>query len=409
MTKHRAGIFNTLTVLCFMFFAQHSHALAENCIIKTAELLTQVKNWNLDTAVEKQLKLIWSNPHLSEQEKLLGYYEIFVNARLKDSNFVSRFFAKSPAKKSLRQTGIYPLIANPIAKALLFGPHYNPFFNRIALPDFNQRTISDLIVAFHEFDHALERNKNPLPFALLLAAVPKELWMAIPTPLMPLSYLRIESTALGSQWEFMQRIPTQIRVRWLQLLSTTVDTAELLNQFNQLVEVGTVRRLYDKLLPDLKNKYGLNRAEIILREQIVTSLFDARNEKWLPVETPTSATPSDRNFERFLTRTRTAIEKINSPGIMGDAIKDIAFKTLLHSFYTKQEFIKIQGEVQNYTATKLLKRHYTGAWRRVIWGQLALVSIFAASSQVPEEEWNEMWARDIKFYLNSISQWLDNK
>ena len=144
--------------------------------------------------------------------------QILQEERQHTLNPVSRFFFRGAARDVESQTGLYARTLGGLI-FIMMGPHYNPIFNRIATPNVNawrgdSTDFADRVVALHEMQHARDRNLHPLPWLLMLKAIPWDMfsWFA-QTPITPSVRFWSESAAMGAQWEIARLIPKVSRAK----------------------------------------------------------------------------------------------------------------------------------------------------------------------------------------------------
>lgn len=180
--------------------------------------ISQIKPWKFDPEDEQAIEAIFQDPHLSDEAKFEQAFYAIVEARLKQLNPVSRFFARRGARDALRQRSIY---SRTLGRVLLFfmGPHYNPILNRTSTHAHRQwgATPLDALISLHEAEHLVHRNTNPVFWAITLKVRVTELFMTlIKTPASIPLVRRSEVHAMGAQWEFVRLIPPDVRERLLQ-------------------------------------------------------------------------------------------------------------------------------------------------------------------------------------------------
>ncbi len=381
---------------------QDAHA-RRSCTELMGDLLAPSGRWEFDAATERQLAGIWSSPHLANSERIQAYYEAFVQARLRKMGPVSRAFALAATRDVIEQKSLYArLVKSTLGQRL--GPHYNLVFNRISVPQKPTLQAIDLLAAFHEVDHAIMRNGNPGSTIIHIAAFKEELLMALPTPVTPMAVLRRESTAVGAQWEFMQRIPKAIREKWMTRLSGGGGGLEpLLERLAILRKSGVISRLYENEIPRLSKQYGDKKAREILIEEILVALMDSKDNSAELIEVPKSTfseLPQVSLFYQELEQAALSLADVNE---LSARILDVFVNSLRRADLPKEEFIRQQSQNQGYVLEQLLKDHYFGWWRKYLLVNAALVGVFAAWSENPEKSLEGITATDVKRYMSWIA------
>ncbi|MBT3984327.1 MAG: hypothetical protein HOE90_23430 [Bacteriovoracaceae bacterium] len=162
------------------------------------------KKWNIGAEAGSKIDEVFQNSLIPNDNKVEKVFEILIKDRLSSLNFISRRLMERALNSAF----------DPAAVDLLShgGAHYDPFKNLLHFPWTESRKVEDLIVAIHEIEHAFDRNTNPLLWAqgtvfLFLKGV-----KVMPSnPALTLIFRRMETRAIGAQWELVRKLPPSLR------------------------------------------------------------------------------------------------------------------------------------------------------------------------------------------------------
>jgi hypothetical protein len=280
--------------------------------------------WNLSPELTKELEKYWENPNLSLEQKLRHTYERTLEERAQKVNPVSRVGVKLAARNILDRTGWYQKsVGKLIGK--FSGTHYNPITNSIFMSTNRGGRLSDFVVAFHEMQHAVDRNSHLGSF-LGQAANIKEITMLTPTPIGAATTYAMESKAIGSQWELMQQIPESQRKVIREAIVEEANTAMVLQNMDE------------------------EWAKSWLKKRQARKPFSAEELKEI----------------------ESLRELIKASGENLDAHDKIAVMSIDYANLPKDEFINKMRDLHGYTVEKIMKRHYavSGLRKYLLYGLL---------------------------------------
>lgn len=205
--------------------------------------------WTFTPEQEDRFRAVANDTSLPEEKKSRALFDELTKARLENVSPVSRRLIRRALDDALKQKSIYSQSLGNVL-GMMGGPHYNPVFNRVYIPFKNTDSIADLLVAFHEIEHLFHRNTSPL-LALSLPFGIKDFMSIVGTPITPLVRYRMESRAMGAQWEMARRIPKERRLALIRELREKDPDADRLfvsspsaaNTLNQAMRKITIASL----------------------------------------------------------------------------------------------------------------------------------------------------------------------
>ncbi len=309
----------------------------------TESKLTVDKAWAFTPETEQRFVAILEQNEKPESDRYRELMFAIIEARLAQSNPVTRFFMRRTIDDIFNQKSVYSRTLGRLLRPIA-GPHYNPVFNRaVVTPNGRAHGIADILTAFHEVEHALDRNSNPIPWVLFAKMFPIEFFSAlVRTPITPMLRYRFESRAVGAQWELANRIPEATRaelIKKIEEAKTAVQEEQTqLTQLNQ--EIRARHRAFKRAGAELTEK----------RKNLRLGL------KHATIQT---------------------------------ALLDIALQSLQNASLTKDAFLKAQLPHHNYTAEDLIESHYQfGPWRSylLISGVIAILKLVATSDDPDDLE-----------------------
>ncbi len=346
----------------FILSLQVLHAgIREKCISKFLQMAEKssekVDAWKFSDEEEQSFKAVFSRSAKDEELVSEVLHEL-MKARFKQFNSVSKFFIKAGARKH----GFYArTIGYWIAK--FFGPHYHPVFNSIAYGHYEKNALLSDIVAAHEIGHVMQRNAS-LWFPILFISFPFDIKSLIfRTPLTPMIRFRIESEAIGNQWELTSRIPESIRNNLIIKLSNdyVADPFEQQLTANYLSEERDERIAAGEKI----SKDELKRVRKIIK--------------------------SSRQIGQSITWTETRSATIAA------ALRKGALESLKNAHLSKPEFIKKLRKTHGYELKSFLSNHYLKVdFFRVF----ILIGTLIFLKDIPSEQWSlYLPAEDLKLLL----------
>jgi hypothetical protein len=291
----------------------------KSMLIRFAERsLRNTSSWRFTEEQEHQFSAVFEGESAEKPEtQITKLAQLVLEARFAQHNLASRFFMRRAAN-SLTHEGIYAKTIGYLAARLL-GPHYQPVLNTIAFGPYAQHPVVRGIVSAHELTHGIQRNSS-LWMPLMIYAYSFDLAaLVLRTPIPPLVRFRIESEAIGTQWEITSRIPPQVREQLIIELSAASDADP--------VERSLTAK-HEAVVRDQRIASGqrLSRAELrrirMLQESVDESLVKKRQSR------------------------------------ISFMIRKIAIESLRHASLSKQEFIRALSSEHGYDLANFMRRHY---------------------------------------------------
>jgi hypothetical protein len=318
--------------------------------------------WNLSPELTEELKKYWDNPDLSLEQKMRHTYERAFEERTKKLNPVSRVGVKLAARNILDRSGWYQ---KSIGKWIgsFSGSHYNPISNSIFLSSTKGGRLSDFVVAFHEAQHAIDRNSN-VGALLGQAAMIKEFSLLVPTPIGAATRYSLESKAIGAQWELMQQIPEAQRKVIREAIVNEANVAYVLKNMDEEWAKSWLKKR------NARQMYSMEELEEIDSMQ---ALFKSVGEQL-------------------------------------DSHDKIAVKTIDFAHLPKEEFIAKMRDFHGYSVKNIMKGHYSfdGVRKTLAWFS-AGSAVWVAKGiydQKPEDVKNAIKRisyADMRLYLTLIA------
>lgn len=208
-----------------------------------------VKEWQLPEASEKKIESIFKNREFSDLEKFEKSFDELWTARIATSPFLTRFLMKKPLQTIKNQNSIYRKF---MTKLGIFknGAHYHPIFNRIANDQTMTSGAPEFLVLSHELGHALHRNHTPYEFFALIMFFREIFNVIMPSVALPHLTFRMESFAIGAQYEYVRRIPKSVRRQLIQKHKNRILQASALspsdeNLIQAIDNSGLITRISD--------------------------------------------------------------------------------------------------------------------------------------------------------------------
>jgi hypothetical protein len=340
-----------------------SDVLAKLFREKIDRKLGTADDWKLPAELQKTLAKYWEDSSDPLEMKMRHTYEKVLEARVAGMSRFSRVMVKLAAKNVLERKGWYQ---RSLGSFLGFfgGSHYNPVFNSVFLSSRSGSVLSDYVVAFHEMQHAMDRNTNLMTMFGLFAKS-KEVFSLVPTPFSAMSLYNLETKAIGSQWELFQMIP-----------------------FHQRLKIR----------------------DAIIRENKIYQMTAKSDEKWLKEWIEKRRKKRVPFSEDDLSIIEGLMSKMKHVEHDLDMSEEIAVKSINYSIFDKDQFITIMRDTHGYTYENILKHHYRiGAVRIILMG----VTVMNAPQIVDAIEKNDpkkmdekiklIPLRDIQLYTRIIS------
>jgi len=341
-----------ITLTCF---AQSASALPHNppspCLLifervttkdrftRTVErYLTAKKPWTFSPVQEKQFEDIYFDSTLTEVEQHKKLYDALIQARIESTHPIARFFLRSAAKDALSQKSIYAKTTGVLLRKFA-GPHYNPVYNRISFQPIGNHDFRDLLVTFHEIEHAYERNANLALTPAKILIMAQEFFMVFPTSITPAMTYYTESRAIGSQWEFARRIPyfarTKLRSDMRVLFLEDLMKKHIPHFLNQEISGDDLKNLLLFSINLEPDPIVSHLVELCEADEFAVAY---KNLKPGTSPAPTSIKPQKRTMIELITLNTLA--------------------TLEFSPLTREDFLKNMTILHGYTAKELKDDHY---------------------------------------------------
>ncbi|MCB9063006.1 MAG: hypothetical protein H6622_15900 [Halobacteriovoraceae bacterium] len=227
------------------------------------EPLTKTKNiaykeWNISKSTELLIKENFSEDFEDElQYKLL--FDFLVKERNLDMGPWGQRFMKKVIQEALETDSEF--MKNIGIKTLndFNGPFYDQLKNRVAINGEGEG-VERLNAAIHELEHAFDRNSNFKRFFFYDIFNILNALSFIKMPIASILHTRIESQAIGAQWEFVSRIPQTHRQKLIEKYTYELTN---LNQF-QSTKITDDRSIRELLIFSLMNA-GLSKSDYIDR------------------------------------------------------------------------------------------------------------------------------------------------
>ena len=326
--------------------------LKSSLVSKIEQRAGTVPEWEIPESLTRELHDYWRTSTEPLEDKLTHTYQKVLAARVEGLNPASQALVKLAGRKILNKKGWYQRTRG-LGMGLIVGPHYNPIFNSVYLPR-DTAKLSDLVIAIHEMEHAVDRNAKMLSNMGLLVQS-QELMMLLPTPVGPLNRYAMESRAIGAQWELLQRIPES--ERWL-----------LRDQF--------------------------------IREAKLKIIHGKDAKEWVKQWSKNGDPQAVRDLENQLLRMESNLE----------ILEKITERSLLYASMTKEEFIREMRTLHGYTLKNLYQRQYEiGSLRMIliissVSGTYdALRGLVRQSQHEVAEGAKRITFKDLRFYLTLIA------
>lgn len=339
--------------------------------------------WQFTPEFEAKIQNVLHDGASSPESRVQSLFQLLLNERLAQAPPASRFFLQSVAEDIDKQSSLYSRAANYLIGPYK-GPHYNPIFNRTAVPEYlfnGPEDVSSVLVKFHEFEHAFDRNTNPTLWSAQVVAMSKELLMTLRTPVTPAAIFRAEGRAIGSQWEIVTRLPEKIRK-------------------GQLKKLESVHRMYRDELVGIQVqglRKSLAKATGLPPEDLATGYFklsagkrrefyDKFQKSFQEMNRSAGIRLSRNEFERVL-KSEVFLEAVKRPKmqqplnqipIMQLKMVQIARASLEKATLSKEKFIEEMRPIHGYTSSAVLKNHYDPT--NILWTMMAATSLTTAQS-----------------------------
>jgi len=294
-------------------------------------------------------------------------YERTLEERVKTLNPVSRVGVKLAARTILDRSGWYQKsIGKWIGK--FSGSHYNSITNSIFLSSSKGGKLSDFVVAFHEVQHAVDRNSH-VGLMIGQAAMLKEMSLMIPTPIGAATRYALESKAIGSQWELMQQIPEAYRKEIREAIVNESKVAETLQYMDEEWAKSWLKKR------KAREMYTMEELEEIDSMQL----------------------PFKRMSENL------------------DGYDKIAVKSIDFAHLPKEEFVSKMREFHGYSVENIMKEHYSmgGVRKTLLLGSAGgsvywiAKAIYDQKDQKPEDVKKAIDERihmyDLRLYLRLVA------
>ncbi len=168
------------------------------------------QDWQLPEEVELSIKQIFNNSELTDLEKFERSFDAIWTAKLASSPALTRFLMKKPLSTAKNQKSIFQIFSHAIGLSR-WGPHYNVFLNRVVNDQTTSSGATEFLILSHELGHALHRNHKPYEFLAFLFFIREIFNVILPAAFMPHLHFRVEGYAIGAQYEYIRRIPKNIR------------------------------------------------------------------------------------------------------------------------------------------------------------------------------------------------------
>lgn len=327
--------------------------------------IEKVKDWKFTPEQEADFAAVFAGTQLTDFPRLNILMWKVMNAKFDQRNPVSRFFIRRAARTATGKS-FYDATVGSIAGQFV-GPHYNPLFNAISYGPFGQNPLIRDIVTGHEMTHAVQRNTT-LWFPLMLWAYSFDLAaVLIRTPVPPMIRFRMESEAIGSQWEVVKRIPPDIR---------------------------------KEMVAHLSLEEGMNPMERNLTADFIGKDRDMRVAEGLPISrehlsfTRKSINAANRAVASLKGSGPTKTDKFNF------AMRQIAIASLLNAELPKEAFVDKMKELHHYRLSDLAKSHLVKM--DIFRGyQILLVLLFLKAA--PIETWlTQIPAKDLRLLFKLL-------
>jgi len=318
--------------------------------------------WKLSPELTKELEKYWDNPDLSLEQKLRHTYERALEERSKKLNPVSRVGVKLAARNILDRSGWYQ---KSIGKLLghFSGTHYNPITNSVFMGTAKGGRLSDFVIAFHEMQHAVDRNSH-VGLIFGQAAMIKEFSLLVPTPIGAATRYSMESKAIGAQWELMQQIPEAHRKVIRETIVNEANVAYVLQNMDDEWAKSWLKKR------KARQKYSAEELEEVDSMQMLTKAVGEQLD---------------------------AHDKV--------AVKSIDFANL-----PKDEFIAKMREFHGYSVQNIMKGHYSmdGLRKMLLLGSIGsgvwiVKGIYDQKPEDVKKSIERIQMRDLRLYLRLIA------
>ncbi len=196
--------------------------------------------WEFSPEAEARFREIVEDPALTSVEQTQALFDAMVEARLDEAHPVTRYLMRRVLQDAQAQQGLY---SKTVGRFMFgkFRTHYNALTNRVTYLPRGNSHIRDLVVLFHELEHAQHRNTSPLPWIAMMKFSSIELSFLISPPLSPLIRRHLETRAMGAQWELARRIPAARREELLRQLRREIEILSKPNSFDRQARAKSTR------------------------------------------------------------------------------------------------------------------------------------------------------------------------
>lgn len=379
--------------------------------------------WKFSEEQERKFAEIFEREDLSDEKAYTLLVREIFKAQSENSARPTRFLMRAPLRDIYGRKSLYALTRGRLI-ALTFGPHYNPVFNRVA-STYRPEDDSDLgrviagTLAIHEGAHAFDRNRRPIFTTLgTLGLVWDFKNVLIKTPITPLVRYRMETEAVGAQWELVRRLPKDVKGRLIVKLrselnsfpvafmsairdrveETTAEVIKLqrqyLNESRQFLETSESEaaikiREDENLMKDLREAF--ERADALKEKErlgeksldFIFSTFPGDLSEQLKKirEQHDEVDFMDkrlRDAHAQLSKERQSWSRSRRwrEDIRG-ALYKITLDSLINSELSKEDFIRKQLPTHGYDQDSLLKYHYRFSQKDAL---LLYIALFTISS-----------------------------
>jgi len=353
--------------------------------------LLHSREWGFSRAQEALMKEAAADQSLKASERAEKLWQTLTTERLKNAGAVTRFFMRAPHRTTRNQNSIYSKTLGRLISRFA-GPHYNPILNRTSRRFMDSDLPETMVVDIHEWAHALDRNISPLWIPILAKAWAWDIFSVfLKTPIPPAVRFRMESFAIGAQWEFVHRMPTDLRQALVQEIkarsqSLPVEVLAYKEATRNLLKfsfAAIAKRLTPEQMEIWENPFSLT--EYAMNSEQISTAFDRenlrigfgmlllQNKAQTKIPFVDYISPEERDefikLERAMIETKkTALicEKKSKKSYIQQLLisitQDIALASLENAALSKTNFVRAMQPTHGYSWNQLFKKHY--AWGR---------------------------------------------
>ncbi len=242
---------------CVVYFNKSKtlKQLAYETFLEFDRYAVKTEEWVVSPETETRIQKIFEthDDYIPLETKMIYLFQELTQGRYQELSPAKRFLARRALKDVLAQKSIYSHTLGRLL-AVIAGPHYNPVLNRVVIPrEGRVDNLSRPLIAIHEVEHMFDRNRNLMGTLVALKVYVTELFMYLRTPMTPLLVRRAESRSIGAQWEFVRRIPTELRESIIKILNEKkesdqkISSQETIDKIKKISDSGALSKLREIL------------------------------------------------------------------------------------------------------------------------------------------------------------------